>query len=240
MHYSQMDITEVARFLGMDLRRLQKMAQRGGIPCQKVAGQFRFHRVALTDWMQQRIGTLPHDHLADMEAGITAHREVSPDEMIITPMLQHAAISTHLQARTKHSVLRELVNLAKATELLWDSAALLEALNAREELCSTAMEAGIAIPHPHRPLPYAVAEPILVIARTSQGIGFGAANGRLTNLFFMTCSQDGQHHLHILARLCRMLHDGNFIEDIRHAETPEEMIELCTTREASVIEKNAQ
>ena len=126
--------------------------------------------------------------------------------------------------------------LAQESGLLYDAESLLEAVYAREELCSTAMEGGIAIPHPRRPLQYAVSEPILVVAKTSQGIGYGAPDGRLTDLFFMTCSQDDRHHLHILARLCRMLQDTTFQSDLRDAETTDEMIQLLRTREAEVID----
>ena len=135
--------------------------------------------------------------------------------------------------------MKELVVLAGATDLLYDADGLLEALHQREELCSTAMAAGIAIPHPRRPLQYAVAKPILVIANTVQGIGFGAPDGHLTDLFFMTCSQDDHHHLHILARLCRMLNNSSLPDDLRLADCPDEMIELIRTRELEVFDESS-
>ena len=58
------------------------------------------------------------------------------------------------------------------------------------------------------------------MARTTQGIAFGAPDGRLTDLFFLTASQDDRHHLHILARLCRMLYDEDFVARLQDAETP--------------------
>ena len=61
------------------------------------------------------------------------------------------------------------MSLAAQTGLVVDERALLEAVLHREELCSTAMEGGIAIPHPRRPLPDAIAEPILVVAKTPRG-----------------------------------------------------------------------
>ena len=100
------------------------------------------------------------------------------------------------------------------------------------------MPGGIAIPHPQRPLPYAVAEPILVVARTCQGIVFGAPDGRLSQLFFLTVSQDDRHHVHVLARLCRILHHEPLIEQLRYAETAEEMIELIRERELQIISQS--
>jgi len=239
MPYGHMDIAELARFLGLDQRRLMKMAQRDEIPCRKIQGQLRFNRAEITEWLQQTMGNLPHTHLTNMDAGITAHRQSEPGEALIAPMLHPNTISTCLAARTKNSVLRELCALAQESEHLYDPEELLETLIQREELCSTAMEAGIAIPHPRRPLPYAIAEPILVIANTPQGIGFGAPDGRLTDLFFMTCSKDDRHHLHVLARLCRMLNDTNFVRDLREASSPGQVIQLMIQREKALISDTA-
>ena len=230
-----MNLQELAGFIGMDQRRAERMAQRGQIPCRKVGGQLRFNRAEITEWLQQRMGSLGQTPLANVDAGITAHRQINPEDALITPLLRAEAVATRLPARTKNSVLRELVALARKTELLYDGEALLEALIKREELCSTAMEAGIAIPHPRRPLPHAIADSILVIAHTSSGIGFGAPDGGLTDLFFMTCSQDDRYHLHVLARLCRMLHNGKLAAALRNADGGEEIVRLMRDREAQIL-----
>ena len=239
MPYGQMTALEVAEILGIDARRVEKLAQQHRIPAQRVGGQFRFNRAQITEWLQQEMRTLSHENLADVDAGITAHRQTDPSDAIIIPQLRPDAITVHLHARTRHSVLREMARIAEQTGLLYDRDELLEALEQREELCSTAMEGGIAIPHPRKPLPYSIAEPVLVVANTSQGIGFGAPDGRLSDLFIMTVSPDDRHHLHVLARLCRMLHDHDFVENLRHADTPEEVIDLITQRELTVIADSA-
>lgn len=235
MPYGYITLSELATLLGMDQRRVERMAQRDEIPCMKVGGELRFNRAEITEWLQQQMPQLTKSRLADMDTGITAHRQGDPNDSILIPLLREEAVSADLGARTKNSVIKELVALAQETDLVYDAEAILEALTRREELCSTAMEKGIAIPHPRRPLPYAVAEPILVIARTSQGIGFGAPDGRLTDLFFMTCSQDDHHHLHILARLCRVLNDDNIITNIRQASTPPEIIEIIRQQELQIM-----
>ncbi len=235
MPYGYMDIKEMVQFLGLDLRRLERMAQRGEIPCQKVNNQWRFNRQEITEWLQQKMGGLSDQHLADMDAGITAHRKLKPAEQLICPLLCPESVSTNLRAKTKNSVLRELTELAVKSERVYDAESLLEALIQRENLYSTAMENGIAIPHPRRPLPYAISEPVLVVVHSARGIGYGAPDGKLTDLFFMTCSQDDHHHLHILARLCRMLNDKNLPDNLRAAQTPQEIIDLMVQCEKKLI-----
>jgi PTS system nitrogen regulatory IIA component len=230
-----MAIQDVAKLLGSDVHRVERMAKRGEIPCRKVGGQFRFNRAEITEWLQREMGGMSHNHLAEVDAGITTQRQTPEDEAIITPLLRLEAVSTNLGSRTKNSTLRELVALAEKTGLVLDLHTLRDAVIHREQLCSTAIERGIAIPHPRRPLPEATAGPILVVAKTSQGIAFGAPDGRLTTLFFLTASQDDRHHLHILARLCRMLRDEKFVARLEAAESPGEMIDLMKQRELEVI-----
>ena len=234
MPYRTMTIQEVAKLLGTDVRRVERMAQRGQIPCQKVGGRFRFNRAEITEWLQRTMGAMSHAHLAEVDAGITTQRQTQ-DETIITPLLRPEAVTTNLGSRTKNSTLRELVALAEKTGLVLDPRTLVEAVIHREEMLSTALEGGVAIPHPRRPLPEAIAKPILVVARTSQGIAFGAPDGRLTNLFFLTASQDDRHHLHVLARLVRMLRDEKFLAELEATETSAEMIELMKDREREVL-----
>jgi PTS system nitrogen regulatory IIA component len=234
MPHRSMTIQEVAKLLGSDVRRVERMAQRGEIPCQKVGGKLRFNRAEITEWLQQTMGGMSHDHLAEVDAGITTQRQTQ-DETIVTPLLRPAAVTTNLGSRTKNSTLRELVALAEKTGLVLDRKMLVDAVIHREELYSTALEGGVAIPHPRRPLPEAIAETILAVARTSHGIALGAPDGRLTNLFFLIASQDDRHHLHVLARLCRMLRDEKFVAALEAAGTPAEMIELIKDRELKVL-----
>ena len=238
MPYRSMTIKELARMVGADARRLERMAERGEIPCQKVGGQWRFNRAEITEWLQQNMATMHRDHLEEFDAGITAHRQVHEDAPIVMPLLRIEAVSPQLGSRTKSSTLRELVALASNTGLVYDDKALLEAVQAREELCSTALEGGIAVPHPRRPLPYDLADSVLVVARTSRGTVFGALDGKLTDLFFLIASQDDHHHLHILARLCRMLHDENWVAELRAAETAGDMMELMKRRERDLLEQS--
>jgi len=186
MPYSSMNLKDVAQMLGVDMRQLERRAGRGEIPCQKIGGRFRFNRAEITEWLQQTMTTMDGGNLAQVDAGMIVHRQARRDEAIVAPLLRTEAVAANLESRTKSSTIRALVALADRTGLVYDTQEILQAVLRREQLCSTAMPGGIAIPHPHRPLPYAVAEPILVVARTCQRIVCGAPDGRLTQLFFYT------------------------------------------------------
>lgn len=236
MVYGNMTTQELATLLGYDRRQLERRAQHGEIPCQIVGGQFRFNRAQIHAWLAQSISGMNRKRLAEVDAGIRSQRQIDQSTPLIAPLLRSDAVVTDLDARTKSSVLRKLVAQAEQTGLVYDRDTLLESVLLREKQGSTALPNGIAIPHPHHPLPYEIADSILVVARTWQEIAYGAPDGGMTDLFFFTASQDAHHHLHMLARLCRLLQDKQLISDLRQADTPDDVMTILAEREAQLLD----
>jgi excisionase family DNA binding protein len=50
-----MTIKQVAEYIQIDAQSIYKMAQRGKIPCAKIAGQWRFKKSILDEWLNQKI-----------------------------------------------------------------------------------------------------------------------------------------------------------------------------------------
>jgi PTS system nitrogen regulatory IIA component len=132
-------------------------------------------------------------------------------------------------------VLRELVRLAEQSGQVYDPGAILTAIQQREEMASTALETGVAIPHLRRALPAVLGESVLAYGRTASGIPFGAARGGLTDVFFLVCCQDDRTHLRVLARLSRLLLRPGFLDSLRLAETPVETWELLVASERDLL-----
>ena len=93
----------------------------------------------------------------------------------------------------------------------------------------------VAFPHPRHPLPYDIAESFVVVGLTPSGIPYGSENGSLTRLFFLLCCKDERTHLHVLARLARMLHDESVIDDMIHADDVEHLGELIAAAEKTAV-----
>jgi PTS system nitrogen regulatory IIA component len=236
MPYRTMSLEEFAKHVGMDVRDVFRLAERGKLPGHKVAGQWRFNRAQVTEWLQQEMPTLDESRLIALERAMSEKPSEAVDDagMMVTDVIGLDAIDIALPAKTKASVLRELVKLAERTGLLYDSGGLLQAVEERESLCSTALPNGVAIPHPRQPMPYASAEPLICVGRLSSGIAFGAPKGELTHLFFLICCHNDRYHLHVLARLMRML-DFETVELLLQADTREELLDILIAKEERVI-----
>jgi mannitol/fructose-specific phosphotransferase system IIA component (Ntr-type) len=184
-------------------------------------------------WRVQEHGKLVKPPWTDPDTG-RLYKSTDPDYPLGSRWIGLEGIDIALAAKTKASVLRELVSLAERTGLVYDARGLLEALEARESLCSTALPNGVAIPHPRQPMPYVSAEPLVCIGRVPAGIGFGSTYGDLSYLFFLVCCHEDRHHLRVLARLMRVL-DGDTIGKLRETESAEELLQVLIVKEKEVV-----
>lgn len=231
MGSEMMDIDQLAIYLQRDLREVTKMASRGHIPGHKVSGQWRFARAEINHWIETQLHTYTEQELETLES----HGGEAEIEPLLTSLLSEACIAVPLPAGTRASVLKELVVLAEQSWQVYDPEAILDAIRAREEVASTALADGVAIPHPHRPLPGALGESIVAFGRTSKGIPFGAPDRGLTDLFFLVCCQNDRTHLRVLARLSRLIRRPGFLDALRSAETPGDARNVITDAETSLI-----
>jgi len=131
-------------------------------------------------------------------------------------MLPVEAIAVPLCARTRKSVIDSMVELAAQTGWLWDTKEMAEAVKAREDMHTTALENGVALLHPRRPMAKILAQPFLALGCTSSGIPFGG-EGPMTDVFFLICSVEDRGHLRVLARLSRILTSPGFLNALHQA-----------------------
>lgn len=232
MPYRNLSLEDFARYIGMDVQRVRHLADRGKLPGQKVGGEWRFHQARVTEWLQQEMPSLDESRLIALEHALRGSGQDT--DLLVTGMISLEGINIAMAANSKTSVLRELVRLADRTGLLYDVDGLLEALEERETMCSTALANGVAIPHPRQPMPYASADPFICVARLSSGVWYGSPYRDVTRLFFLICSHEDRHHLRTLARLVRIL-DGDMIDQLMQVDSPEELLQMLITKEQQIV-----
>jgi PTS system nitrogen regulatory IIA component len=236
MPREQLDAKQVAAYLNMDLREVRKLASRGQIPCRRVGGAFVFTKVEVDHWAFERFDQWHPHQLERIERGVAGHHGHDAEEMLICPLIPPEGLAVPLDARTGDAVLRKLVDLGVQIGRIYLPDEVLDELRQREQLCSTAMIPGVAMPHPRHPLPYDISESFVLVGLTHSGVPYGAEDGSLTRLFFLICCKDEQTHLHVLARLARMLHEKSAVEDFLGAQRPEQLQARLTACERSLLD----
>ena len=236
MPHEQMNEKQVAAYLHMDLWDVQKLSSRGKLPCRKVRGKFVYSKGDVDHWVEAQMHELDALRLEKIEKGVSAHHGFDHEGLLVWPMIPPSGAVYPLRATSRDAVIRSLVDLAVKAELVLDRDKLIQQVREREELCSTAIVPGVALPHPRHPLPYDITASFVVVGLTSSGIPYGAADGSLTRLFFLICCKDDRTHLHVLARIGRMLQNQAVIDRLLESQSGGELRELLHETEAAVGE----
>ncbi len=159
--------------------------------------------------------------------------------MRITELLKKESIELGVKVSGKEDAIDKLIGLMAAGGRLNDRAGYKEGILAREALGSTAVGEGIAIPHAKVA---AVKEPGLAAMVVPDGVDYEAFDGSLANLIFMIAAPEGEAdvHLEALSRLSTLLMDPDFKNDLIHAESKEEFLQLIDDKESERYEKKVR
>jgi mannitol/fructose-specific phosphotransferase system IIA component (Ntr-type) len=157
------------------------------------------------------------------------------ENLTLSKLLVPANVKLRLTGSQRDEVLTELVNQIKeiarqpkAREIL------LRALQEREQLHSTGIGDGVALPHARNALVGLVDHPILIFGRHEPGISFGAIDGAPAKLFFLLVAPTVTQHLAMLARISRLLRDPKLRKGLLTAENPEKVCALIHDAEAKM------
>ena len=236
MPFQLLNLEAVASYLHLTPADIEQRVKDRQIPFEKRGDRIVFRKSEIDLWASQRILGLPGPRLADYHQKSTRDAEkILHHETLLPELLQAGTLATAMTSKTKSSVLRDLVVLAESTGQLNDPETLVSSLMAREELCSTGMPGGFALPHPRSPEPYLFETSFLVVGRPVQEIHFGAPDGQPTHLFFLICSQDDRLHLHTLARLCLLAQKTNMLDQLRAAPDASAMRDILITGEQEIL-----
>ncbi len=231
MAHEDFDLASLAEYLHITPPQVERLVSRGRLPGRKVAGQWRFSRPEIHHWLEEQIGLSDDEALAEMEVALIRSQGHS-ETVSIAAMLPVEAIQAPLQARTRPKVIDAMAHLAANTGMLWDPDKMADAIRQRETLHPTALDNGVALLHPRRPLPSILAEPFLALGRTDHGIPFGG--GQLTDVFFLICSTDDAIHLRTLARLSRLISNNELLTAIRQSNDAREIHLFVTEAEEKI------
>jgi len=153
----------------------------------------------------------------------------------LNELLSPAHIKLDLESSDRESVLRELVEqIPELTRRPEAQQTLLRALQEREQLYSTGIGDGIALPHSRNALVGLVDSPLIVFGRHVNGISYGAPDALPARLFFLVVAPTVTQHLALLARLIRLLRDPKLRHSLLTAGDPEKVIELVREAETKM------
>lgn len=153
--------------------------------------------------------------------------------MKILDFLTEDAIKIGLTSKTKSEVLEELVDLLVASKKInqgTDKNKIVKCLVEREELGSTGIGQGVAIPHGKSST---IKELVSAFGLSLEGVNFDALDGEPVNIFFLLLAPDNAAgtHLKALAKISNLLKNKYFRKSLMNATSKEDVIKIIKEEE---------
>jgi len=137
------------------------------------------------------------------------------------------ALLAQLEAHDKEGAIREMVQaLCKAGKVAQEEyESIVKAILKREELGSTGIGRGVAVPHTKHPN---VDRLVGAVAVSPQGVDFASLDGEPVHLFFLLISPPDRpaDHLRALENISRQLRDDTFCRFLKQAKNSEDIQQI--------------
>ena len=147
--------------------------------------------------------------------------------MKFADFVSREAIRAELTADDKEGVIREMVQALSGASRIPQSEyeSIVKAIMKREELGSTGIGRGIAVPHTKHP---SIEKLVGTVAVSSEGVDFDSLDGERVHLFFLLISPMDRpsDHLRALENVSRQLRDETFCKFLKQAKNTEDIVQL--------------
>ena len=173
-------IEEVAKYLRVSDRTVYDWAQKGEIPAGKIGTVWRFKKSEVENWVNARLST---PNLANKETQIQIKNILSPDRI------------SFINQSSKHDALVQLSDVLATAPQVKNASELTTEILKREELMSTAIGRGIAIPHVRLS---SVTDLVMAVGVCKKPIAdFQTLDDQPVNLLFMIAAAYNQHSYYL-------------------------------------------
>jgi len=153
--------------------------------------------------------------------------------VLIDIILKQVLILYLVDSEDESTALRKIIQSVPLS-LSLNKEELLNALLSREEMMSTAIGNGIAIPHVRLFDSMSLQEDIVAVAYLFEPVDWNAPDGLPVHTLFLVLATDETRHLQILAEIAQLASDEDFVEFLRTMPAKEALIERIQQLEEKV------
>jgi PTS system nitrogen regulatory IIA component len=209
-------IHEVSKLLNLPVSTLKRWIRQGNIPVYRHAGKYVFLKKDLRKWARS------HGIVLASESKQTVDRN-EPESYSLLRAMKKGGMLDGVRGDDPSSVLKAVVESAPLDPSV-DRHELFARLIEREELASTGIGHGVAIPHPRSPLSNGAQEPSITTSFLEVPIDYDAIDALPVFVLFLILSPSPQIHLRLLAKLSHLLRDSSFVDFLKGVPSRRELL----------------
>ena len=218
---------ELSRYLKLNEKTIIKMAQTREIPGVKIGNQWRFYLSTVDEYLQNKIA----------QGAVYGFGKFikTTDILPLSRLVDQSSIILNMRVNDQGAALHELAKVAYDSGVAFSADRLVIQLQKRENLLTTAVGNGVAIPHPRNPSDEIFKKPCVIIARSKKGINIGAPDDKKVHLFFLTCAPDVILHLKLLSKVAALLNTKDAYKKLMKASTKADIMKVIMKTEKMSI-----
>lgn len=150
--------------------------------------------------------------------------------MILSQVLTPEVIELELKSRNKKEVLEEMMDILLKAGKIQSKEPILTNILSREELMSTGIGNGIAIPHAKCSN---IESPVVALGFSKEGVDFEAIDKSPVYIIFLliTPEESVGSHIKALAKISRLLKHAHIREELLKVKNKEEILALIRREE---------
>ncbi len=205
-------IKDVAQLLNVSETTVRRWLKDGKIPAYQLNRQYRFSRGEIEDWMLKCKLNLSKDGFSPFEEKQIYPTPTSEDtglgrggtqQFSLYRAMHKGGAVIDIPSKNKKQLIQAVMQKS-ASRLGLDPDVAVELLLDREALMSTALNFGIAVPHPRDIILELPGSDAIITVFPEKPIDFGAMDGQPVHTLFFLFSSSDKTHLHLLSKLAHL------------------------------------
>ncbi len=221
-------LKELAEYLRVNERTILRMMENNKIQGAKIGGQWRFNGSQIDKVFFPAESSASSPLESEDSSSIITHPQIG---IPVSRVMSEDRIVLDLKSKDRDGVIQELTDARLLYGLVLDTKDFRDKCLQRENVLSTGVGGGIAIPHPRDPIPTLRSSAAVIYGYSKDGVEFNAADGKPVHMFFLVCSQNIELHLHLMGCMARLLKSESFVSGLPKCTTGAEVIRLVMEQE---------
>jgi PTS system nitrogen regulatory IIA component len=226
----ELKIKDIIDLLQVSEKTVYRWIKEKKIPCYRINHQYRFSRSEINEWiLDSRI------ELASKLFNLSiANRPTN-----FTNLITNGGIHYDIPGATVREILHNAI-LAVPTPARISKGDIFAALLNREELMSTAIGRGIAIPHPRNPIITDIEDASVSLCFLQTPLDFRALDGLPVHTLFVLLTASPRRHLEVLSKISYLCQLDDFLQLLQRRAASPEIIAFIRAKELDWQQKEPE
>ncbi len=229
-HGMDLTVTDLAELLGKSEGEVLELIDKKRIPAYRIGGELRCNRAEIKAWCVE--------HNVKV-TGKVLDLDLSAGGVGLTGLISRGGCFFGVPGASAFEVIKNAVGYISLPSGL-SREELAYNLLEREEMATTAVGRGIALPHPREPLITDPANQSVSICYLERPIDFKALDREPVHTLFVILSADAARHVEILSRISYLCHEDAFIDLLRKRAPVTGLFDFIMVREMDWNERRGR